>query len=298
MRVTQNFIYESARFHMGNNARRLLRIQEQVATQKRINRISDDSLEGPRLLDAKTSKSRTDQFLRNIGRADTLAGVYDQVLGQADELVSRAKELLLGEANEVASTTVTREAARVEIASITSQLVQLANTEFGGSFVFSGFAIDQQAFLESVVTPAVGGGNTGGAVIGSSQVDDPTQLEYNSTFRVSFTDASTYDVINTTSGTTVSSAQSYTSGGSIFFNGLEVVISDDTGTPAAGDTFDFTASAPGVYQGDAGKQQVELQNGTFLQQNLLGNRVFNGVGIPGGVDVFDIISDINRKSVV
>lgn len=293
MRVTQNFIYEAARFHMGNNATTLLKIQEQVATQKRINRISDDSLEGTRLLDVKTGKSRTAQFLRNIERADSLAGIYDQVLGQANDLISRAKELLLGEASEVTSTAVTREAARVEIASITSQLVRLANTEFGGSSIFSGFAIDQQAFLESIVTSSAGGGNSGGATITRALVDNPAQIEYASTFQVQFTAPGTFDVINISSGSTVLSGQTYTSGGSIFFNGLEVVITDSPGAPAAGDTFDFSATAPGVYQGDAGRQQVELQNGTFIQQNLLGDRVFSGVGISGGVDVFDILADIN-----
>lgn len=293
MRVTQNFIYEAARFHMSNNAKTLLKIQEQVATQKRINRISDNSLEGTRLLDVKRAKSRTDQFLRNIERADSLAGIYDQVLGQADDLISRAKELLLGEASEVTSTTLTREAARVEIASIISQLVQIANTESGGSSIFSGFAIDQQAFLESVVTSSAGGGNTGGAAITTSQVDDPTRIEYGSTFQVQFTAPGTFDVVNVTSGATILSGQTYTSGGSIFFDGLEVVITDSPGAPAAGDAFDFSASAPGVYQGDAGRQQVELQNGNFIQQNLLGDRVFNGIGIPGGVDVFDILADIN-----
>jgi flagellar hook-associated protein 1 FlgK len=72
-----------------------------------------------------------------------------------------------------------------------------------------------------------------GGYISSATVNDPSALtldEYN----INFTDASTYDIINNSTGATVAAGQTYTAGGTITFDGIDVVID---GAPAAGDSF-------------------------------------------------------------
>lgn len=296
MRVTQNFFYRSARFYIQRNSRRLLNIQEKVATQKRINRISDDTVNAPRLLNLKSSKARIEQFLKNVNRVDSLIEVQGTVLLQSEQAVSRIKELLLSEANEVTSTPETREAARLEIAAIASQLVQLANTQFAGDFIFSGFAVNTPAFDDTSVAVAPAGGNTGNAVVSLATVRDTAQADFDDYEIVFDASATMYDVVNTTTGATVVSGATYVSGQPIRFNGLEVQISDGTappGPPGANDTFLVTITPPGAYQGDGGVQRVEVQKGTFIQQNMLGDQVFQGVGLAGGVDVFAILNQIN-----
>lgn len=58
-------------------------------------------------------------------------------------------------------------------------------------------------------------------------------------FRIQFTAANTFDVINDSTGATVLSAQPYTAGSAITFNGLSVAI---TGVPAVGDSFTVAPS--------------------------------------------------------
>ena len=53
-------------------------------------------------------------------------------------------------------------------------------------------------------------------------------------FQINFTAPTTYDVVNTTTGATVLSAQPYTDGAAINFNGISVAV---TGRPALGDQF-------------------------------------------------------------
>ncbi len=79
----------------------------------------------------------------------------------------------------------------------------------------------------------LGGANTGTGRVINDNVTDLTAFTTDS-FRVVFTAANTYDVINDTSGTTVLSAQTYTDGTALAFNGLSIAI---TGAPAVGDTF-------------------------------------------------------------
>lgn len=290
MRVTNNSLFNSIRFFINRNSSRLLQAQEIVATGKRINRLSDDPVQAPRLLDVKKAQSKLDQYLRNLQRAESLVGAYDAPLGQAEDLIARVKELVLAEANEVSSTPDTREAARLEIATLTSELLQLANTNYEGRYIFSGYGSDSPAFANASATTTPGGGNTGTAAVLSSTVADFSQTILND-FQIVFTGANTYDVVNTTTGASVVTGATFTSGEPIRFNGIEVRLG--AGAPAAGDTFDVSITPPGAYLGDAGQQQVEIQEGTLVQQNLTGDRVFQGAGTTGGVDIFALLNQVN-----
>lgn len=81
-------------------------------------------------------------------------------------------------------------------------------------------------------------GNTG-----TGQISDNTLLDGSSylahDFRVSFTSATTYDIIDDTLGSNVATAQSYVDGAAIAFNGSEITI---FGAPNGGDQFTVTPS--------------------------------------------------------
>ncbi|MGB0908741.1 MAG: flagellar hook-associated protein FlgK [Nitrospirales bacterium] len=100
--------------------------------------------------------------------------------------------------------------------------------------------------------PIASDGNSGGAEGTSAAVSTASSLTM-SNYQISFTNATTFDVLDTTNGTTVLSAQPYTSGNNIVFEGLTVVITNNTGAPAAGDV--FTASA---HKGAAADLSVSL----------------------------------------
>ena len=94
-------------------------------------------------------------------------------------------------------------------------------------------------------TATAGAANTGSGVLGASTVT--AAGAYNGdTYAINFravpatgTTANTYDVVDTTTGTTLSTS-TYTDGQAISFNGGQVTI---TGQPAVGDTFGVAPSA-------------------------------------------------------
>jgi flagellar hook-associated protein 3 FlgL len=87
-----------------------------------------------------------------------------------------------------------------------------------------------------VVTAALA--NTGSALVDPGNVvDESLYLAHD--FRIVFTSASTYDVLDLTTGTTVVGGVAWTGGAAIEFNGSRVAIA---GAPAAGDVFDVTPS--------------------------------------------------------
>ncbi len=85
----------------------------------------------------------------------------------------------------------------------------------------------------------LGAGNTGTGRLVNDAVTDITNFVPHD-FRIVFTAADTFDVIDDTAGTTVLAAQAYSDGAAIAFNGSSVAV---TGTPAAGDEFHIAPSA-------------------------------------------------------
>jgi flagellar hook-associated protein FlgK len=84
--------------------------------------------------------------------------------------------------------------------------------------------------------------NTGGGILTSLTVFDPTQLtldDYSITFN---SPATTFDIVNTTTGATMLTGQTYTSGASIRFEGIEVNITDGASAPQAGDIFQISST--------------------------------------------------------
>lgn len=125
--------------------------------------------------------------------------------------------------------------------------------------------------------------NTGDGTVSAGAVNGPPppNASLGDTVSITFTSANTYNVVDTTSGTTLATGASYTSGADISYNGWTAQIS---GSPASGDVFTVQANTNGV--GDnrnalllAGLQsQNTLQNGTASYQGSYSQMVAN-VGV-------------------
>jgi flagellar hook-associated protein 3 FlgL len=103
-----------------------------------------------------------------------------------------------------------------------------------GSAVFMGIRNGNGTFT-TLDNPA----NTGSGIIVPGTVVNPGAYVAD-TFQIQFTSATTYDVIDTTTATTVLAAQPYTDGAAINFNGIQVIVS---GQPGATDSFTVSPSA-------------------------------------------------------
>jgi flagellar hook-associated protein 1 FlgK len=83
------------------------------------------------------------------------------------------------------------------------------------------------------IAAAASATNVGSATVSPGTVNSPDNRVV-----ISFnTPPTTFDVVDSTSGATLASGLSYTSGGNISFNGWTVQVTDGGGAPAAGDSF-------------------------------------------------------------
>lgn len=138
MRVSDRQRYEIANLRVDKAKEDNAAMLEELSTQKRINRVSDDPLGMGQALKRKNQINSSDQYAKNIefskgyiDRAEaSLTGIHDYLI--------RAKELAVSLANATYGPT-SREAGAREIKEIIAGVVALGNSQYGGRYVFGGF---------------------------------------------------------------------------------------------------------------------------------------------------------------
>jgi flagellar hook-associated protein 3 FlgL len=115
----------------------MLQRQEQIATQKRINRPSDDPSGMGRVLAGRSTLATIGQYTDNIKQGKTRLEFSEKTLKLVDELVQQARRI----ADEKSASGVTadeRQFAATQVKEIFDQVLQLANSKFGDRYMFSG----------------------------------------------------------------------------------------------------------------------------------------------------------------
>lgn len=146
MRVADKMNFNHINRNIAKNRTEMADLQGQAATQKRINKPSDDPLSSARVLALRTDERSSDQFLKNIANARQFLETTDQALGELTEILSRAKELALGQASDGSSNPETKRAVASEVEQLFFQTLQVGNRKLGDRFIFGGHQTESQPF--------------------------------------------------------------------------------------------------------------------------------------------------------
>lgn len=152
MRIsTLNTFFQGVR-QMQDLQASLAKTQEQVATQRRILRPSDDPIAAARSVGFKETLSRLEQFDRNGDAARSRLTFEEAALTTVNNVLQRVRELAL-RANNATETKDSRAQIAVELREQIADLVQIANQKDGnGRYLFGG-TLDGTA----PVSPSAGG---------------------------------------------------------------------------------------------------------------------------------------------
>jgi flagellar hook-associated protein 3 FlgL len=137
MRVSQSLLLQRANRDLDLQSRRLLELQKQASSAKRVMRPSDDPLATIKIMESKGTIRRIDNSLRSGKYVQAWYNVTDSTLQEIEQSIVRAKEIALSQANSTAST-ATRSISVKEVKVIYDQIVQLANTRIGDRYIFGG----------------------------------------------------------------------------------------------------------------------------------------------------------------
>jgi flagellar hook-associated protein 3 FlgL len=145
MRVTNQLLANTLTSNLSKISEQMLKTQEQVSSGKRINRPSDDPIGMGKVLDYRTTLSQIDQYNKNIVNGQGLLQQTDSTLSDIENLITQAKELAVSQATGTASAQTRTDTAEA-VKNIYDQIVQLANTQYDGSYIFAGNKTDTQPF--------------------------------------------------------------------------------------------------------------------------------------------------------
>lgn len=146
MRVADKMNYNQSLGNIQKNRSDLSAHQNQAASQKRINKPSDDPLGASRILESRMEIKGFEQYKRNILSAKEFIEFSESSLGQVNELLIRAKELALSQAGDAGSGEETRKIVATEVRQLYEQLVSVANRRYGDRFLFGGYKSTETPF--------------------------------------------------------------------------------------------------------------------------------------------------------
>lgn len=145
MRVPNLSLYNDARYRLGGLTSNLQTANEVMATQKRINSISDDPIGLSQVLDLNTSLGNLAQVQKNVNMGISWLKGAENALSSVNELILDVKT----QASQLINASMTASERRDAIGSINGmidQIIGLGNTQINGNYIFSGTKTDTLPF--------------------------------------------------------------------------------------------------------------------------------------------------------
>ena len=145
LRVTDQWRVLKQTEYLNTVSSHLDRVQQQLATGKKIERASDDPAGARLALQYRDTIDFEAQMRRNLENGSSFMNVTEATLDSATEALQRARELTVQAANSTLSQQE-RTAIALEVDQIIQHLAQLGNATFGDAYIFSGHKTTTPAF--------------------------------------------------------------------------------------------------------------------------------------------------------
>lgn len=136
-RVSENSSVHAINYAVGKTKGKVEDLQMKGSTLKRVAKPSDDPVGNVELLSIRSQNIDADQYMRNLGYAQTQLAFTETVLEEMTDLLVKAKELSIGQASSIYSPEI-REGVSKEIHQIRQQFMSLANKRMGNRYLFAG----------------------------------------------------------------------------------------------------------------------------------------------------------------
>jgi flagellar hook-associated protein 3 FlgL len=272
MRIATITFQQNAMGQMQTLQSDLAQTQNDLATGKKLHSAADDPSGMAQVNQLNVENSASAQYVTNGNVASANLELEEQAMSDATNTLQSARTLVV-QANNPALSAAQRQDIAKQLQQQLQDLISIGNRQdSNGNYLFSGTAAGTAAFTQSngtvmytgsntvsqvqisgqqrissgdtgaaafmnipagngTFTTAVGAANTGTASIGPGSVTNAGQWVPD-TYSITFAANGQYTVTN--SGGTAVTSGTYTDGGSISFNGIQVSLS---GTPNATDTF-------------------------------------------------------------
>jgi flagellar hook-associated protein 3 FlgL len=263
--------------HLQRQNERLFDIQQQIATQKRINKPSDDPGGLNRVLEYRSMQAVMEQYQQNIDQGRFVVETNELTLGLIDELMGLGREIAQTYGGAETSPEE-RQMAALQVNDLYDQIVDLINSKTGSDYLFSGHQTDTPPYGHVV---DISGGVSADIAFGLTA--DATNV--------------TIEIIDAT-GTVVRTVTPG-GGGTDGINSVAWDGNDDLGVALADGQYTFTITASDAvgdpvrdyftYNGDDGQLPIIIGENTEVYLDMDAR---NYLAPPTGIDVFEVLQDM------
>lgn len=162
LRVTSNMMNSQLLLNLNRNARTMNDTQMQLATGRKLNKPSDDPVGITYSLRYRAELSANEQYRNNVDSSISWLDYNDTVMSQAGDVVQRLRELVVQGASGT-NPQAALDSINAEVKQLKAQLVDIANSQFNGKYIFNGQQYDKKPF--DFPTGADGLPDTSGAAL-------------------------------------------------------------------------------------------------------------------------------------
>jgi flagellar hook-associated protein 3 len=146
------------------------RLQEQISTGKKVNRVSDDPAGARKILSLRSEDLRLDQYASNIQRATQSLDFSASALQNTSDILVRITELTMQGVSD-STDQGSRSIIANEINQLLETIMQSANTQWLGHYTFAG--------TETTTEPFVSARNSSGDISAVTYNGNRETIEYN-----------------------------------------------------------------------------------------------------------------------
>ncbi|MGY6213038.1 flagellar hook-associated protein FlgL [Cytobacillus firmus] len=137
MRVTQSMLSNNMLRNLSNSYSRMDNLQDQISTQKKFTKPSDDPVAAMMGMNYRTDLNRIQQFTRNIGEVRNWVDSTDDALDKGVLALQRIRELTVQASNGTLEEDQ-RKAVAEEVKQLKEHLQNIGDTQVGGKYIFNG----------------------------------------------------------------------------------------------------------------------------------------------------------------
>lgn len=300
MRISENIKFNTIVDNMFKSQESYNKLSEKMASLKEINRPSDDPIGMSKLLKLRESRASIEQDIRDMGSCESWLTMSESKLSAVGDLLVKAREVAGAQSTATASVE-TRSAGAGTIQQVMDQVLALANSKYGGSYLFSGTKSGETPFLSSGRSVA----ETGKAIAAEGNIFDgivESGGDYkgseNKTYVVKIIDsgaigAATYQVSSDGGKSDSWSAASplAADGNILLGDGMSLTFTAGSTELSNNDIFYVNALTAGNFNGNGGELSVDIGEDTSFAYSISGETAFTDMGA-GNVDIFNVLNTL------
>ncbi len=138
MRVTQSMLSNNMLTNISGSYERLAKLQNQIVTQKKFSKPSDDPSAAMMGMTYRTNLNQVEQYSSNISEATSWTESTDSALNQAVSALQRIRELAVQASNGTYEANQ-RGSIAAEINELKQHISDIGDTQLGGKYIFNGY---------------------------------------------------------------------------------------------------------------------------------------------------------------